>query len=46
MAQRKETNGTWSFYGKLPKDKNGKRKNYKKRGFKTKKEAKIAENEF
>ena len=34
MAQQKESNGTWSFYGKLPKDENGKRRNYKRRGFK------------
>ena len=46
MAQQKESNGTWSFYGKLPKDLNGKRKNYKRRGFKNKKDAKIAEMEF
>ena len=46
MAQQKESNGTWSFYGKLPKDENGKRKNYKRRGFKSKKAAKLAEAEF
>ena len=46
MAQQKESNGTWSFYGKLPKDENGKRKNYKRRGFKSKKVAKLAEAEF
>ena len=45
MAQQKESNGTWSFYGKLPKDENGKRKNYKRRGFKSKKAAKLAEAE-
>ena len=46
MAQQKESNGTWSFYGKLPKDENGIRKNYKRRGFKSKKAAKLAEAEF
>lgn len=46
MAQQKESNGTQSFYGKLPKDENGKRKNYKRRGFKSKKAAKLAEVEF
>ena len=34
MAQKKESNGTWSFYGKLPKDENGKRRNYKRKRFK------------
>lgn len=46
MAQKKEDNDTWSFYGKLPKDENGKRRNYKRRGFKSKKAAKLAETEF
>lgn len=46
MAQKKENNDTWSFYGKLPKDENGKRRNYKRRGFKSKKAAKLAETEF
>ena len=46
MAQQKESNGTWSFYGKLPKDESGKRKNYKRRGFKSKKAAKLAKAEF
>lgn len=46
MDKQKESNGTWSFYGKLLKDKNEKRKNYKRRGFKSKKAAKIVESEF
>ena len=46
MTQKKENNETWSFYGKLPKDENGKKRNYKRRGFKSKKAAKLAETEF
>ena len=46
MAQKKESNGTWSFYGKLPKDENGKRRNYKRKRFKSKKAAELAEAEF
>lgn len=46
MAQQKESNGTWSFYEKLAKDENGKRRNYKHRRFKNKKAAKLAEIEF
>ncbi|MEE0830112.1 MAG: Arm DNA-binding domain-containing protein [Longicatena sp.] len=37
-----ETNGTWTYYGKYT-NTDGERINYKKRGFKTKKEAKEAE---
>lgn len=43
MAIRKENNGSWTCYGRYPKDINGIVKNYKKRGFKTKREAKLAE---
>lgn len=43
MAQRKDTTtGTWYYYGWYP-GKDGKRKSYKKRGFRTKPEAKRAE---
>ncbi len=43
---KKENNDIWSFYGKLPKDEDGKRRNYKCGGFKSKKAAKLAETEF
>lgn len=43
MALRKEQNGTWTCYGRYPKQLNGKVKHYKHRGFKTRKEAKLAE---
>lgn len=46
MAQRKEENGTWTFYGRYPKSLNQTAKSYKRRGFKTKREAKIAEIKF
>ena len=46
MAQRKESNRTWTFYGKYPKSIDGANKSYKRRGFKTKKEAKLAEIKF
>lgn len=46
MAQRKESNGTWTFYGRYPKSIDGANKSYKRRGFKTKKEAKLAEIKF
>ena len=45
MAQKQETNGTWTYYGKYT-NSNGERVNYKKRGFKTKREAKEAERLF
>lgn len=45
MAQKQETNGTWTYYGKYTNTK-GERVNYKKRGFKTKKDAKEAERLF
>lgn len=45
MAQRKDTKtGTWCYYGSYLR--NGKRIQFKKRGFKTKTEAKKAEAEF
>lgn len=46
MVQRKESNGTWTFYGRYPKSIDGANKSYKRRGFKTKKEAKLAEIKF
>lgn len=46
MAQRKEDNGTWTFYGQFPKELNTKNKYYKKRGFKTRREARLAEIKF
>lgn len=46
MAQKKELNGTWTYCGKLPKDASGKNRYYKKRGFKTKRDAKSAEASF
>ena len=46
MAQKKEANGTWTYYGKLSRSLTDKTKYYKKRGFKTKREAKQAEMEF
>ena len=46
MAQRKESNGTWTFYGRYPKSINATTKSYKHRGFKTKREAKLAEAKF
>ena len=46
MALRKENNGTWTFYGQFPKQSNAKTRYYKKRGFKTRKEAKFAEIKF
>lgn len=47
MAIKKEKNGTYTFYGTLPiaLQTTGK-KYYKKRGFKTKREAKISEMEY
>lgn len=45
MAQRKEANGKWCFYGKY-KQPDGSWKSYKRRGFRTKKEAKEAEAAF
>lgn len=45
MAQKKDQKtGKWYFYGKYKKD--GVFKNYKKRGFKTKREAVLAEEKF
>lgn len=45
MAQKKDQKtGKWYFYGKYKKD--GVFKNYKKRGFKTKREAILAEEKF
>lgn len=45
MAQKKDQKtGKWYFYGKCKKD--GVFKNYKKRGFKTKREAVLAEEKF
>lgn len=45
MATRKEENGKWCFYGKY-KQPDGTWKSYKRRGFRTKKEAKQVEAEF
>ena len=45
MAQKKDQKtGKWYFYGKYKKD--GVFKNYKRRGFKTKREAVLAEEKF
>ena len=44
MAIKKENNGTYTFYGTLPIAlQTAGKKYYKKRGFKTKREAKISE---
>lgn len=46
MAQKKDENtGKWMYYGSYV-DASGVRKQYKKRGFDTKKEARIAEDKF
>lgn len=45
MAQRKETNGTWTFYGRYPKGADGTRKVINV-GVQDKKEARIAEIKF
>lgn len=46
MAQQKDTKtGKWMYYGSYV-DANGKRKQYKKRGFDSKKEARKAEDDF
>lgn len=45
MAQRKEANGKWCFYGKY-KQPDGTWKTFKRRGYRTKKEAKEAEAAF
>lgn len=46
MAQQKDTKtGKWMYYGSYV-DRNGKRIQYKKRGFETKKEARKAEDDF
>lgn len=46
MAQQKDAStGKWMYYGSYV-DSGGKRKQYKKRGFSTKREARCAEDEF